>query len=102
MHDKTYAFIEDDPAPFQFDTITREGALWLVAEWLGRGGVKEIPRIMIRLDEQHYTEVRNKPYRYVLNRPLPRAAVEGKECPGFTVHVANVLGDNTPPPVKSN
>jgi hypothetical protein len=88
----------DDERSYLVDTIHHDGAWWLVASWKVKQTIKSrAPERLVRLTGLHYEEVQGKPYRFVLNKPLPKDVFDGQERDGYVVATNRAIADGTPP-----
>ncbi len=78
---KTLLAFEDEAtgATYLTTTISYEGKLWLVPEWLENP--KEgwsAPARIVCMDGLAYQSVEGADYQYVLNNPIPRLVYDGQ------------------------
>ena len=97
---KTLAFFSDHElgARHLIDTIFYEGRWWLVGTWLQSTTTGDrVPETLVLLDALDHREIEEKPYRFVLNNEIPRAALRGEAREGYVVATYRVLDDTRGP-----
>lgn len=100
---KTRLFFSDfdHGRDYLIDTIELDGAWWLVGSWLESNATGErVPERLVRLSGLAFEQVTHPHYRFVLERLLPKAALDGKALDGFVVANYPVLA-RSPAPSKS-
>lgn len=87
---KTYLFFSghDEGHPYLIDTISHQGAWWLVVSWLQSNATAgKIPEKLVRLEGLQFQEVENQPYRFLLNNALPKSVLDGTPQDGYVLAV---------------
>ena len=80
--EKTLLFFSDHDQgqSYLIDTIWHEGHWWLVGSWLApHDGGQRLPERLVRLTGLRYEEVKNQPFRFLLNNAIPKSVLDGAE-----------------------
>lgn len=97
---KTLVFFSgyDEGHSCLIDTVQHEGKWWLVGSWLEAIATRErMPELLVRLEGLQYQGVEGQPYRFVLNNPIPKSVLDGKEQGGYVVvRFPALVGMTTP------